>query len=145
MRPKIEHDNFGKWLDTPVAERLDTEKSLRAYAKAHSISEWTLLAWRDAKYHNIPGSRSAKSKQDKIKDALYRAAMVGNVKAIELWLEMEGLLKKKPEVEEDYKLSADQIARLSIEAERELNSIGVADKGEDEVSEESSLLPTDIR
>ena len=78
-------------------------------------------------------------KWKKVEQEIYNRAMAGTVKAQELYAKLKG--KLKDEVELKIGLSADEIARRNLIAERELEPGREAGHRVEEVQEEPPLLP----
>lgn len=145
------------YLDTPEEERIPQKQFLKenhmirvtlykgemiyAQEKAEEMKRNRESMFKKREAVNKLGNMIASSneKWDSVEKAIYDKAVGGTVKAQELYAKLKGKLKE--EVELKIGLSADEIARRNLIADRELQEEGR--KGGhrvEEVQEEPSLL-----
>lgn len=89
---------YGIWLGIPYASRQDDEKSISDYAKKINVSRQALHEW--AKDPEVQSIRQSAFKvlgandTTKILEALTNKCLDGDPRAIALWMEWQGHIKK---------------------------------------------------
>lgn len=107
------------------------------------ISRVTLNTWRkEWEQSNLPVERHSDPEVQEVLDALKASCLKGNAFAGKVWLQVKGQLVDKSEVKVTLELSAEQIARRNLEAERKL---GMAGYRVESVQAKPTLLPVNIR
>jgi len=128
-RGKLEiRDLYEKWKRVPKKEREPRTKI--AFAKEHGVSIQTLMAWdKKADHANLDRQIDELPVEEQIK--VFKSLMfkiVQNPKAPsmdrKLFAQMHGLITDKAEVKVEIGLTADEITKRNLEAERQLREEG---------------------
>ena len=151
---EVREENIRNYLRTPEDQRIPLKEFLRKnhlMARTFYITQGKVEAKDEiaelrntltTKVRSIIGdsvdTRSLDQKESddlaeaikRMDEAVYKAATIENIaKMAELWYKRKGLLIEKQEVDIKVGLSADEIARRNLEAERELREIESGGEG----------------
>ncbi len=138
--------HYQKWRVLPFGDRFPLTK--RDFAHQYGLDEKTLQLW-DTKLEKPELSEVDESDPEawlqaqlmNLYKAVTKSAQGGNAQSQKLLAQLMGRLVEKQEV--TLGLSADELTRRNLEAERQLR--GISGHRVEKVSEELPLLPEDLR
>ena len=140
---------YDEWKLIPKKKREPRTK--RAFALEHGIVEQTLSNW-DKKVTDLDrqiGDLSVEEQIKVFKTLMFKIVQNPNAPSMDrkLFAQMHGLITDKAEVKVEIGLTADEITRRNLEAERQLRGEGfraLPRPGVEEVQDISPLLPDEV-
>ena len=128
-RGKLEiRDLYEKWKRVPKKEREPRTKI--DFAKEHGVSIQTLMKWDKKPFHaDLSKQIDDLSVEEQIKvfkSLMFKIVQNPNAPSMDrkLFAQMHGLITDKAEVKVEVGLTADEITRRNLEAERQLRAEG---------------------